>query len=212
MTSPFTPATKNPSPARKTWWSSSMGHAVRDNKSLCIHCCVPGSKRFMKYLSGSGGWLTKWPMWTKQKEILEIRPEYRVKGQLPHLEGGDGKKENGRQILESPRGCGTHQPSEGTFPRTFQAPDVTLCINHQEPPCPTLFFPEGVIGVGENLVKGELGTWPHWAPVQETSMPTGSPGGVTYLIKTRQVTQMSYAALYKDFALFAVTIYKYLHT
>ena len=42
--------------------------------------------------------------------------------------------------------------------------------------------------------------------------PTGSPGGVTYLIKTRQVTQMSYAALYKDLALFAVTIYKYVHT
>ena len=42
---------------------------------------------------------------------------------------------------------------------------------------------------------------PHWFP-----------GGVTYLIKTRQVTQMSYAALYKHVALFAVTIYKYVHT
>ena len=65
--------------------------------------------------------------------------------------------------------------------------------------------------MGENL-KGELGTQPHWAPVQGTSTPTGSPGGVTYLIETRQVTQMSYAALYKDLALSAVTIYKYLHT
>ena len=42
--------------------------------------------------------------------------------------------------------------------------------------------------------------------------PTGSPGGVTYLIKTRQVTQMSYVALYKHVALFAVTLYKYVHT
>ena len=36
--------------------------------------------------------------------------------------------------------------------------------------------------------------------------------GVTYLVKTRQVTQMSYAGLYKHVALFAVTIYKYVHT
>ena len=138
----------------KTWWSSSMGHAVRDTKSLCTHCCVPASERFMKYLSGYGGWLAKWPKWTKEKEILEIRPECRIKGQLPHLEGGGGKKENVRQILESPRGCGTHQPSEGTFPRIFQAPDVTLFINHQEPPCPTLFLPSrsdrcrGIFGEG----------------------------------------------------------------
>ena len=37
-------------------------------------------------------------------------------------------------------------------------------------------------------------------------------GGATYLIETRQVTQMSYAALYKHVALFAVTIYIYVHT
>ena len=36
-------------------------------------------------------------------------------------------------------------------------------------------------------------------------------GAETYLIKTRQVTQMSYAALHKHVALFAVTIYKYVH-
>ena len=152
-----------------------MGHAVRDTKSLCTHCCVPASERFTKYLSGSGGWLSKWPKWTKQKEILEIRPEYRVKGQVPHLEGGDGKKENGRQILESPRGCGTHQPSEGTFPRTFQAPDMTLCINHQEPPCPTLFLPSrrnrcrgkfGEGGTGDLTTLGpSSGDQPaHWFP------------------------------------------------
>ena len=42
--------------------------------------------------------------------------------------------------------------------------------------------------------------------------PLVSPGGVTYLVKTRQVTQMSYAVLYKHVALFAVTVYKYVHT
>ena len=161
----------------------------------------------MKYLSGSGGWLTKWPKWTKQKEILEISPECRVKGQLAHLEGGDGKKGNGRQILESPRGCGAHQPWEDTSPRIFQAPDVILCINHQEPPFPTLFLPSRRNRVGEYLVKGELGTWPHWAPVWGTNTPTGFLGGVTYLIKTREVTQMSYAALYKYLALLSVIIY-----
>ena len=108
--------------------------------------------------------------------------------------------------------CGTHQPSEGTFPRTFQAPDVTLHINHQEPHVPLSSSHQGGTGVGENLVKGELETQPHWAPIQGTSMPTGSPGGVTYLIKNKQVTQISYTALYKHLALFAVTIYKYVHT
>ena len=182
-----------------------MGHAVRDTKSFCTHCCVPASERFTKYISGSEGWLTKWPKWTKQKE-------YWVKEQLPHLKEGDGKKGNGGQILESPRGCGTHQPWEGAFPMIFQAPDVTLCINHPEPPFPTLFLPSrgnrcrGIFG------EGRTGDPPHWAPVQGTSTPTGSLGGVTYLIETRQVTQMSYAALYKHLALLAVTIYRYVHT
>ena len=45
--------------------------------------------------------------------------------------------------------------------------------------------------------------WPH---------PLVPQGGVTYLIETRQVTQMSYAAVYKHVALFAVTIYNmYIH-
>ena len=179
--------------------SSSMGHAVRDSKSLCTHCCVPASERFMNYISGS----TKWLKWTKQKEILEISPECRVKGQLPHLEGGDGKKGNGRQILESPRECGTCQPWEGTFPRIFKAPDVTLCINH--------FLlsssHQGWTGVGEYLVKGGLVTQPFWAQFRVPVLPLVPLGGVTYLIKTRQVTQMSYAALYKHLALLSVTIY-----
>ena len=32
-----------------------MGHAVRDTKPPCTHGCVPASKKFMKYISGSGG-------------------------------------------------------------------------------------------------------------------------------------------------------------
>ena len=189
-----------------------MGHAVRDTKSLCTHRCVPASERFMKYIPGSGGWLTKWPKWTKQKEILEIRPECRVKGQLPHLEGGDGKKGNGRQILESPRGCGTHQPSEGTFPRIFQVPDVTLCINHQEPPCPTLFLPSRGNRCRGIFVEGRTGDLTTLGPSSGYQHSHWFPGGVTYLIETRQVTQMSYAALYKHLALFAVTIYRYIYT
>ena len=84
---------------------------------------------------------------------------------------------------------------------TTRNPHVPLSSSHQ-----------GGTGVGENLVKGELGTQPHWAPVQGTSTPTGSPGGVTYPIKTGQVTQMSYAALYKHLALLSVTIYSCVYT
>ena len=43
------------------------------------------------------------------------------------------------------------------------------------------------------------------APYTPLTPPLVPQGGVTYLIKTRQVTQMSYAALYKHVALFAVT-------
>ena len=163
-----------------------MGHAVRDTKSLCTHCCGPASERFAKYLSGSGGQLTKWPKWTNEKEILEISPECRVKGQLPHLEGGDGKKGNGRQTLESTRGCGTQQPWEGTFPKIFQAPDVTLHINHQEPPFPTLFLPsrrnrcrgkfdEGRTGDPTTLSPSLGYQHPHWFPRGE--WPTWSRPG-----------------------------------
>ena len=114
---------------------------------------------------------------------MEISPESQVKGQVLHLEGGDGKEGNGRQILESPRGCGTHQPWEGTFPRMFKVPDVTQCINHQEPPFPTLFPPsrgnrcKGIIWKGKNwgpnhigsqfrvpaLPLVPLGEWPTWS-------------------------------------------------
>ena len=91
------------------------------------------------------------------------------------------------------------------------APDVTLCINHEEPPCPTLFLPSrrnrcrGIFGEGRT---GDLTTLGPSSGYQQSHW---FPGGVTYLIETRQVTQMSYAALYKHLALFGVTIYRYVH-
>ena len=122
---------KTPLLSGKTWWSYSMGHAVRDTKSFCTHCCVPASERFMKYLSGPGGQLTKWPKWTQEKEILEIRPECRVKGQLWHLEGGDGKKENGRQILENPRGVLDSPTMRRHFPKDISG---SWCDTMYQPP------------------------------------------------------------------------------
>ena len=63
---------------------------------------------------------------------------------------------------------------------------------------------------GVHLTAGQVaegpGAWPHWAPVQGPSTPTGSLGGVTYLTKARQVTQMSFAACYIPLALCLVTI------
>ena len=84
---------------------------------------------------------------------------------------------------------------------------------HQEPPFPTLFPSSrgnrcrGIIWKGRT---GDLGTLvpisgyqhSHWFPL----------GGVTYLIKTRQVTQMSYAAIYKDLALLWLTVYSCVST
>ena len=56
------------------------------------------------------------------------------------------------------------------------------------------------------LVAGGPGAWPHWAPVQDPSTPTGSPWGVTYLTKARQVTELSSAARYIPLALCLETI------
>ena len=49
----------------------------------------------------------------------------------------------------------------------------------------------GCIGVASGL-----GAQPHWAPVQGPSTPTGSSGGVTYLAKAKQVTEMSSVGYY----------------
>ena len=47
---------------------------------------------------------------------------------------------------------------------------------------------------------------PHWAPLQGPSTTTGSPWGVTYLTKARQVTQMSSAAHHIPMELHSGTI------
>ena len=50
--------------------------------------------------------------------------------------------------------------------------------------------------VGQMCGSRRTGTLTTFAPVQGPSTPTGSPWGVTYLTKARQVTQMSSAACY----------------
>ena len=105
--------------------------------------------------------------------------------------GGEGLTNHQKALSQGP-----FRPLMWHYVSTTRNPQVPLSSSHQ-----------WGTGVGENLVKGELETQTHWAPVQGTSLPTGSQGGVTFLIKTRQVIQMSYAALYKDLALFAVTIF-----
>ena len=58
----------------------------------------------------------------------------------------------------------------------------------------------GVLGVASGL-----GAQPHWAPVQGPTTPTGSPEGVTYLAKAKQVTEMSSAGYYIHLELYFVT-------
>ena len=53
-----------------------------------------------------------------------------------------------------------------------------------------------------------LGAQPHWAP----STPTGSPGGVTYLAKAKQVTEMSSAGYYIHLELHFVTFFTFIST
>ena len=66
----------------------------------------------------------------------------------------------------------------------------------------------GIRGVrGVFGVAGGLEAQPHWAPVQGPSTPTGSPGGVTYLAKAKQVTEMSFAGYYIHFELYVTTIF-----
>ena len=58
----------------------------------------------------------------------------------------------------------------------------------------------------------ELGAQPDWAPVQGPSTPTGSPWGVTYLTKARQVTEMSCAACYIHLVLHLVMVCTFVST
>ena len=53
---------------------------------------------------------------------------------------------------------------------------------------------QGCVGVACGL-----GAQPHWAPVQGPSTPTGSPGGVTYLSKAKQVTEIELCRLLYTF-------------
>ena len=56
-------------------------------------------------------------------------------------------------------------------------------------------------------VASGLGAQPHWAPVWAPSTPTGSPGGVTYLVKAKQVTEMSSAGYYIHLELYFMTVF-----
>ena len=52
-----------------------------------------------------------------------------------------------------------------------------------------------------------LGAQPYWAPVQGPSTPTGSPVGMTYLAKAKQVTEMSSAGYYIHLELYFMTVF-----
>ena len=57
-----------------------------------------------------------------------------------------------------------------------------------------------------------LGPQPQWAPIQDPSTPTGSPWGVTYLAKAKQVTEMSSAGYYIHLELYLVTVCTFVST
>ena len=61
-------------------------------------------------------------------------------------------------------------------------------------------------GVGGIGVASGLGAQPHWAPVQGPSTTTGSPWGMTYLVKAKQVTEMRSAGYYIHLELYLVTV------
>ena len=54
-----------------------------------------------------------------------------------------------------------------------------------------------------------LGAQPIWDPVQGPSTPSDSPGGVTYLAKAMQVTEMSCAGYYIHLELCIMTIFTF---
>ena len=66
---------------------------------------------------------------------------------------------------------------------------------------------QGCIGVASGL-----GAQPHWAQVQGPSTQTGSPGGVTYLSKAKQATEMSSAGYYIHLELYFVTVFTFVST
>ena len=58
-------------------------------------------------------------------------------------------------------------------------------------------------------VASGLRAQPHWTPVQGPSTPTGSPGGVTYLAKAKQVREMSSAGYYIHLELYFLTVFTF---
>ena len=76
----------------------------------------------------------------------------------------------------------------------------------------------GVMGIrgcrgvrGVLRVSSGLGAWPYWAPVQDPSTPTGSPGGVMYQANAKKVTEMSSAGYYIHLELYFVTVFIFVH-
>ena len=62
-------------------------------------------------------------------------------------------------------------------------------------------------GVRDALgVASGLGAQPHWAPVEGPITPTDFPWGVTYLVKAKQVTEMSSAGYYIHLELYFMTV------
>ena len=85
---------------------------------------------------------------------------------------------------------------------------LTFCLIPSQPACqlqlasqPAMWQSINLLGFGlvRYMVAGGLGAWPHWATVQGPSTPTGSPWGVTYLTKARQVTQSELCSLLYTF-------------
>ena len=74
--------------------------------------------------------------------------------------GGVGLTDHQKAFSQGP-----FRPLMWHYVSTTRNPHVPLSSSHQ-----------GGTGVGENLVKGELVAWPHWASVQGTSTTTGPQG------------------------------------
>ena len=88
------------------------------------------------------------------------------------------------------------------------ASQLASCNWPANQPCDKISTLSG-FGLVRYVVAGGLGAQPCWAPVQGPSTPTGSPWGVTYLTKARQVTEMSSAACYIHLALHLVMVCRF---
>ena len=138
---------------------------------------------------------------------MEISPEPRVQGQLPYLREGMVRKGMAGRSWRGLGGVGLTNYEKALSPGSLRPLMWPLCINHQEFPFHTLLSHQrgnrcrGILGEGRT---GDLTTLGPSSGYQHSQW---FPWGVTYLIKTRQVTQMGYASLYKHLALLTVTLY-----